>query len=44
MIRVIEPTGDFFSLDHDGYVINVCNLENIDPLWHEVIEDIKQNI
>lgn len=36
----IQPIGEFFETDKNGYIINPTSIEKIQPEYHEVIQDI----
>ena len=36
----IQPIGDFYDQDADGYVLNRCSLDKIDPIWLPLIKEV----
>ncbi|MCF7831637.1 MAG: nucleotidyltransferase domain-containing protein [Candidatus Pacebacteria bacterium] len=36
----IQPTGSYFNIDTDGYLINPASLDNIQPEYQAVIQDV----
>lgn len=36
----IKPTGSYFEVDEDGYIINPASLEKIQGEWKELVDDI----
>ncbi len=39
----IQPIGDYFKNDKNGFVINPASWDNIPIKWHPVVEQIKQS-